>query len=247
MIALILGLVFTPIARVIALKFDIVDIPNTVVKTHKKVTPYLGGGAIALSLLVTLFILIITFKLDVDKEMYGILVGCLIIIILGLIDDIKNITPLQKIFFQFLSAVIVVLSGTKIYLTNIEIIDVILTILWIIALTNAFNLIDIMDGLAAGIASIVSLTLSVLFLQMDEVFFSLVLLALAGSCLGFLKYNFNPAQIFMGDTGSLFLGFLLACISINFIDVGEINQSTLILFLFLEYLYLKQYLYLFCA
>ena len=133
-IALILGLVFTPIVIVIALKFNIVDIPNTEVKTHKKVTPYLGGGAIALSLLVTLFILTITFNLNVDKKIYGILVSCLIIIILGLIDDVKNITPFRKISFQFLAAIIVVLSGTKIYLTNIEMIDVILTILWIIAL-----------------------------------------------------------------------------------------------------------------
>lgn len=229
-IALILGLVFTPIVIVIALKFNIVDIPNTEVKTHKKVTPYLGGGAIALSLLVTLFILTITFNLNVDKKIYGILVSCLIIIILGLIDDVKNITPFRKISFQFLAAIIVVLSGTKIYLTNIEMIDVILTILWIIALTNALNLIDIMDGLAAGIATIASLSLSILSLQMDELFLCAVLLALAGSCLGFLKYNFNPAQIFMGDTGSLFLGFLLACISINFIDVGEVIQSTFILF-----------------
>jgi UDP-GlcNAc:undecaprenyl-phosphate/decaprenyl-phosphate GlcNAc-1-phosphate transferase len=227
--ALIFALIFTPMAMLLALKLEIVDRPNIVLKTHKKVTPYLGGVAIATSFFLTLFVLTSYISLEQGKEMYGILFGSLIVIYIGIIDDIYTVGPIKKICFQLVAVLIVVLTGTKITLTNFDIVNGFLTTLWVIGLTNAINLIDIMDGLAAGIVFIVSIVFSILFLQIDLLFHSILLMALAGSCLGFLTYNFKPAQIFMGDTGSLFLGFILASISIHLISVSPNQQSILIL------------------
>jgi UDP-GlcNAc:undecaprenyl-phosphate/decaprenyl-phosphate GlcNAc-1-phosphate transferase len=229
LIALIFALIFTPLAILLALKLELVDKPNTELKTHRKVTPYLGGAAIAISLLITLLVLTSYFSLEIGKDMYGILIGSLIVIFIGIIDDLYTLGPIKKICFQLVAILIVILTGTKLSITSFDIVDGFLTVLWVIGLTNAINLIDIMDGLAAGIVLIVSIVFSILFLQIDLLFQSLLLLALAGSCLGFLTYNFKPAQIFMGDTGSLFLGFILASTSIHLVSVSPGHQSILIL------------------
>ncbi|WP_158211647.1 glycosyltransferase family 4 protein [Alkalihalobacterium alkalinitrilicum] len=230
-ISFILVLIFTPIARRVAFIFNIVDKPDNVLKTHKKVTPYLGGGAIAFSIIFTLFLITHIHQLVIEKEIYTILMGCIIIIILGFIDDIMNIGPFRKICVQSLAALVVISADIKISFTNFEILDVLITIVWIVFITNTFNLIDIMDGLAAGIIVILSLVLSIMFLQINAIVPSILLLALTGSCLGFLKFNFNPAKIFMGDTGSLFLGFLLASISILLFKGNTDPQFHLIIFI----------------
>lgn len=223
--SLTLSLIFTPPAKKIAIKFNIIDVPDTAVKTHKKSIPYLGGGAIALSLLITLLIMSLLFNLEFVRELSGILVGSFIILLLGFIDDIKNINPYIKLGFQALASMIVLLFGLEISFTGINVIDHLLALIWMITITNAFNLIDIMDGLSAGVAIFTALTLFTLFIQINEVMTSLLLITLAGACLGFVKYNFNPAQIFMGDTGSLFLGFFLSCTSLQFLAMNSKSHS----------------------
>ncbi len=228
LIALILALILTPIMRIIALKFDIVDHPDASVKTHKVAIPYLGGISIFLSLILTMLILIAIFNLNVNKEDYGILAGSIIITILGFIDDIMRVSPFKKVFIQALVTIVIGLFGLRVNLIDSDIINSVLMFCWVVGLTNACNLIDIMDGLASGVIAIASFFLSFMFLQKGEIFNSLLLSALAGACLGLLKYNFNPAQIFMGDTGSLFLGFLSASMTIKFIMGEGISQTALI-------------------
>ncbi len=224
--SLLLGLVFTPMARKLALVLNIVDYPNSNLKQHAAPTPYLGGVSIFISLLLTVSIIIKFNSFELSQEYKGVLYGSLIIFLTGLIDDIKGLQPLQKLSGQLLAVIVILVNGLSIELTGVEFWDIFLTVFWVVCLTNAFNLIDIMDGLACGIAIIASLALVVLLLESSSIL-CIILLALIGSCLGFLKYNFNPATIFMGDTGSLCIGFLLACISIELMQVGAENGFTL--------------------
>ncbi|MCR8633347.1 MraY family glycosyltransferase [Paenibacillus radicis (ex Xue et al. 2023)] len=211
LISFLLSLLFTPIAKNIAIRFMILDVSNTSLKTHKINTPYLGGLSIFASVVIASAFVIFLFKLMIPIAVYGLLIACFIIIAVGFTDDIYNLHPLTKIFFQIIAASLAWLSGIRITLIGLEQFDSILTIIWIVGLSNAFNLIDIMDGLASGVAAISSIFLSLICLELGEIMNGLLLLSIAGACCGFLKFNFNPAQIFMGDTGSLFLGFLIAC------------------------------------
>lgn len=232
MISFILSIKFTPIAKRMALTFNIVDVPNKEVKTHKEIMPYLGGLSIFASVLITIIIIVLVYKFNVHMEQYGILIGCLIIIVIGLTDDIRNVKPLTKMLFQLIAAYLVWLAGIQINIIGIKSINMFFTLLWIVGLSNAFNLIDIMDGLSSGVAAISSFVLSIILWEMGWIFYCVITVALTGACLGFLKYNFNPAQLFMGDTGSLFIGFLLACISALMTQENETNQFLIPFFIF---------------
>jgi UDP-GlcNAc:undecaprenyl-phosphate GlcNAc-1-phosphate transferase len=161
----------------------------------------------------------------VSKEFWGLIVGGIIITVVGFLDDIYQLSPKIRIFFQLLAALIVVFSGTTIEwvswpwanagLVNVGSIGSFITVIWIVGLTNAVNFIDGLDGLATGVASIASLSFMVISFIFGPPVIVVLAAALAGSCLGFLPHNFNPAKIFMGDTGSTFLGFTLAVISIQ--------------------------------
>lgn len=217
--AFLISFTTTPIARVIAFKVGAIDVPKDNRRMHKKPIPRMGGLAIFLGFAITVIVFC-----HPTKEIVGMLLGALLLIITGIFDDIYSLPALLKLFLQIVSASIAVLMGNVINGFTVfgNYIDlgnfaVPLSVIWIAALINAVNLIDGLDGLSCGVSAIssVSLLLSAFFLP--EPSFAIILLigALTGSCIGFLPFNFNPASIFMGDTGAMFLGYSLAIISIQ--------------------------------
>ncbi|OPJ55269.1 glycosyltransferase family 4 protein [Alkalithermobacter paradoxus] len=212
---------FTPIAIKIAHKVGAIDVPKDNRRVHKTPIPRLGGISIFLGFLASLiYIDAITPKIT------GILIGALIIVGIGIIDDIKEINAKVKLLGQICAALVVIFSGIRIsWITNpfvagnglitLGILSVPFTIIWIVGATNTVNLIDGLDGLAAGISAISSTTLAFIAYVNGQQTSAILLMALAGGAIGFLPYNFNPAKIFMGDTGSLFLGYMISVIAIE--------------------------------
>ena len=215
--ALLLAYLFTPLFREIAVKFKILDHPVPNLKVHTKPIPYLGGLAIWLAFILTLLgVRFFThFPTGTLRNLRGIFYGGTLIMVLGLIDDIWKLDYRVKFFGQFIASIILVLYNIRIeFIPNLSF-SIFLTIFWVVGITNAINIIDIMDGLAAGVAVIVGLAFSFIALPTEKIYVNFAALTLAGSCLGFLKYNWQPARIFMGDSGSLFIGFILAAISLG--------------------------------
>lgn len=215
--AVLFSLVLTPLVRKVALALQVMDEPGER-KIHAKPVPLWGGLAIFLSFLFTTKIYASGF------EAFGaVIVGGTFITVLGLIDDRRPLSAKTKFLGQIVAALILVIMGTKIeFLTNpfggmiyLGWWGVPLTVLWVVSITNMLNLIDGLDGLAAGVAAIAAIALFVVASVKGQVIMAMLSAILAGSTLGFLPYNFNPAKIFMGDTGSMFLGFILATLSIE--------------------------------
>jgi UDP-GlcNAc:undecaprenyl-phosphate GlcNAc-1-phosphate transferase len=177
--------------------------------------PCIGGIGIYIAFLVTVLFALL-FKYIDELKILGLLASSTLIILLGLIDDINDINPFLKIIGELSSIIILLLFGivTKIVFLP-GWLNAIITILWILFITNAFNLLDIMDGLTSGLVIIISLTLLVISIINRDIFSSTILTALIGAHSGFLKYNYPPAKVYMGDTGSLFSGFILAAVAIN--------------------------------
>ena len=210
-LAFLLSLYLTPLFREAALKFGIMDKPQGPLKTHPEPVPYLGGLAVYLS-----FLLTTGFMHQYSREVLGILLAGAIIVILGLIDDFGVLSPKVKLLGQFIAASVLVKASIYIKLTILPLwVAIPLTIVWVIAITNAFNLIDIMDGLASGVGAIAALVLVIVNYRSGRELIVPLSIALAGSLLGFLRYNFKPARIYLGDAGSLFIGLMLAALSMN--------------------------------
>ncbi len=215
--AFFISVTLTPIVRVLAFKFKVVDIPKDNRRMHKKVMPLMGGFAIYFAFLVTILVFC-----QLDSKVVGMLLGSTLIVATGIIDDKFDMKAIVKLLLQIASGVIAVLSGIVFEQINIfgKIIDFgpwsgLVTVIWIVALTNAINLIDGLDGLSCGVSSISAFTLLISLVYTDTPFSVILIIAiLAGSCLGFLPFNFNPAKIFMGDTGALFLGYTMSVLSI---------------------------------
>ncbi|MEW6680277.1 MAG: MraY family glycosyltransferase [bacterium] len=203
------ALIGTPIIRKIALKFNIVDLPGGR-KIHLEPIPLLGGFVIAI-----VFLLVFSLFSRPSEEMVAVIISSLLIVLIGLIDDIKGFSPFLKLSFQIAAAWLVIIFGTSISFTSNPNIDIPFTFLWIVGMTNAFNLLDNMDGLSVGIAAISSFFFFLLSSGEGQFLIASFSVALTGSCLGFLRYNFKPAKIFMGDTGSMFIGFMLSIIGIK--------------------------------
>lgn len=233
----------TPFAKQLAVKVGAIDVPKDSRRVHKKPTPRLGGIAIYYG-----FVLSVLCFARIDRSMQGMLIGSLIIVSLGIIDDSKALSAKLKFIVQIIAAlVVVVYGGVKIeFFTNPFASagggsDVIslgwyaypITVLWIVAITNAVNLIDGLDGLAVGVTAISALSLLVISYMMGEFQICIISAALAGGCLGFLPHNFNPAKIFMGDTGSNFLGFMMAILSVQGLFKGFAVISFAVPFLLL--------------
>lgn len=229
LLAVALSFLLTPIVRKMAVRFNVVDIPKDKRKIHKKPVPLLGGLAIYFS-----FVLTVLLKVgDLSQAEKGILMGATIIVIGGFIDDKYELKPAYKLLFQIAAALCLIGFGVMIgSLTNpfssaessyykLGWVGIPFTILWVIGVTNAINLIDGLDGLAAGVALISSFTLMVIAVLSNRPDAAVLTSILCGSILGFLPFNFNPASIFMGDTGSQLLGFLLASIAI----IGAIKSA----------------------
>ena len=214
----------TPLVRRFAFKIGAIDIPKDNRRMHKKPTPRIGGLAIIFGFTVAT----LCFA-QPSRQLYGTLAGAAIIAVMGVIDDCKNLPAKLKFVIQIIAALVVVFAGDiKIdvftnpnflsdnpYWVLPEWLSVTLTVIWIVFITNAVNFIDGLDGLAAGVSAIMSISLVIISIRVGEYSIAILGIALMGSCFGFLPFNFNPAKIFMGDTGSTFLGFMLATLSIQ--------------------------------
>lgn len=220
--AALVALVSTPVVKSLAFRVGAVDVPKDNRRMHDHPIPRMGGLAIFFG-----FTLSVLIFIPLTTELRGMLLGSVVIVILGILDDIFALPALPKFFVQILAALIAVLHGNRIeFLSNPNIFSqdlfwelgwlaIPITVLWIVGITNAVNLIDGLDGLACGVSTISSMTLLVIALIVAEPDVALLMGALSGACIGFLPYNLNPAKIFMGDTGSTFLGFILAVVSIQ--------------------------------
>jgi len=207
--ALSLGL--TPRLREAAIRFGIVDRPDGRLKLQREPVPYLGGLAIYLS-----FLLALALTFPFDRQVLGILLAGSIVVTLGLVDDLARLGPWTKLAGQLVGVIVLWKAGVSIQLTFVPApLALVLTVLWMLAVTNAFNLIDIMDGLSAGTAAVAALTLLVVAEINGNGTAAVLLAALAGSCVGFLRYNAEPARIYMGDAGSLFLGLSLGALAMD--------------------------------
>jgi UDP-GlcNAc:undecaprenyl-phosphate/decaprenyl-phosphate GlcNAc-1-phosphate transferase len=206
-----LSLYLTPIFRDAANRFGIVDRPDGRLKTQNEAVSYLGGLAVFSAMLFPVAIF-----LRFSDRLMGLLLASTIIVLLGVIDDIGKLSPRIKILVQVIAVFLMVKSGIRIRVAVLPpLACVILTFLWMILMTNGFNLIDVMDGLAGGVATVSGATLAVVFYLQGSAMGVILCASLCGALAGFLRYNRFPAQIYLGDTGSLFLGFLLGGLAIG--------------------------------
>ena len=207
-LSLVASLILVPLARILAFKFGILDHPKSR-KIHKEPMPKLGGVAMYLA-----FVIGVLASYDYNTELKGILIGSSIILFVGLVDDIRHLRASLRLFFQIIASVIVVLYGVVIKVFPSYIFNCIITVIGIVGITNALNFLDNMDGLAAGIAAICSFGILAIAYRTGQRWLVFLAVSLMGSALGFLRYNFKPAKIFMGDSGSTFLGFTIASMCI---------------------------------
>ncbi len=228
-VAFVISLVFTPVAKKLSIQLGAIDYPRAR-SVHKEPIPRMGGLAIVFGFMITL-IAVLPFTKDVlVTQMVGLAVGALIIVFVGIIDDIYTLGAKLKLCFQVIAAFIVVFSGTRInvvfwpFNTDFQAFSIPITMIWIVGLTNAVNLIDGLDGLAAGVSSIGAFCLMILCIITGSELAVVLTAAIAGSCMGFLPRNFSPAEIFMGDTGATFLGYVFAVSSI----IGVFKGYTLL-------------------
>jgi len=227
-VALLSVLVLTPVARVLALRLKALDVPEDR-KVHDRITPTLGGVAIYLSAMIGMGVYLLLSHHRLSGDLVGIILGATIVFTFGAVDDIRGLSPLTKLFGQILSAGALVIMGVQIQNIHIPFssviislspeLSVIVSLIWVVAFINIINLIDGLDGLAAGITCIASASMFYYATQTGVggtyVDAALVSIVMAGSTLGFLRYNFYPASIFMGDSGSMLLGFLLGAVTIQ--------------------------------
>jgi UDP-GlcNAc:undecaprenyl-phosphate GlcNAc-1-phosphate transferase len=202
---------FTPITRRLAFRFGVLDQPD-IRKVHQTPTPLMGG----LAIYGALFLAVALFSPPFYMVEFGaILAGSTWLVLVGFVDDRHGMKPWIKMGGQFIAGLVLVTAGIQIRVFGDDILDVALTLFWIVGVTNAMNFQDNMDGLAAGITAIASIFFFVMSVQQELSLVSSLAAALAGASIGFLIYNFNPASTFMGDMGSMVLGFLLSVLAIK--------------------------------
>lgn len=211
----------TPLVKSFAEKWGAIDVPDEKRRVHDHPIPRMGGLAIFIA-----FILSVLIFADITRQVQGILIGAVVIVIVGVIDDIIPLSAMLKFTVQIIAAVIAVYYGVEIQILSnpnvfssnpildLGIFSIPITILWIVTTTNSVNLIDGLDGLAVGISAISSITMIIIAIFVSELNVVIIMAALAGACFGFMPYNVNPAKIFMGDTGALLLGYILGTMSI---------------------------------
>ena len=222
-VAFMISFAATPVVSSFAKKVGAIDIPDKKRHIHSHPIPRMGGLAIFLG-----FLLSVLLFVNITPQVRGILLGAILIVVVGAIDDVMNLNAWLKFCVQIVAAVIAVLSGVIINVVSnpllitseqavtIGILAVPVTVLWIVGVTNSVNLIDGLDGLACGVSAIASMSMLVVSLLVSDsnINVATILAALVGGCLGFIPYNLNPAKIFMGDTGALLLGYVLATVSV---------------------------------
>lgn len=224
LISFVLSFATTPLAKRLAYLIGAIDIPRDNRRMHKKPIPRLGGLAIIFGFMVS----VLCFGVP-TRGLAATMIGAGIIAVMGIVDDCKTLDAKLKFVIQILAAVILVYGGNfkidaitnpNVFSNNVYIVfpwwvSGILTVVWVVFITNAVNFIDGLDGLAAGVSAIMSVSLVFIAVRTGDYSVAVLGIALMGACLGFLPFNFNPARIFMGDTGSTFLGFILASMSVQ--------------------------------
>lgn len=228
-LAALISFALTPLMIKLAGIFGFIDIPKDDRRMHNKPMPLAGGLAIYISITALSF-----YFLNINKTLIALIIGSTIIVISGLIDDKVGLSPKLKIVFQLIASVILVLANIRIeFFTNPFVIESLVglkylaipvTIFWICGITNTINLIDGLDGLAVGVSMICAISMLFLTNENNHTQVAILCALVAGSCLGFLPFNFNPAKIFMGDTGALYLGFMLSFITIE----GVMKQAAIL-------------------
>ncbi len=208
-LAYFLALVGTPMAREAALRFGVVDQPDGALKNHDQPVAYLGGLAVF-----TAFLLSIGMTFEFDAELLALLLASTIVTMVGLIDDFGALTPKPKVIGQVVAVFVLLKAGIMVQVAFIPWwVRLIITVLWLVGLSNAFNLVDIMDGLAAGLGVIAATFLLVVALLNGRLVVAAFTVAMIGALLGFLRSNFHPATIYLGDCGSLFIGLTLGALA----------------------------------
>jgi UDP-GlcNAc:undecaprenyl-phosphate/decaprenyl-phosphate GlcNAc-1-phosphate transferase len=222
--AFVASILLTPLVKRLAFRIGAVDAPNYR-KVHARIMPRLGGLAIFLSFLIAVAIFqpILIINENGSNFLLAIIIGACIIVATGVVDDMREISAKAKLVGQLIAALIVIfVGGIQIDMItlpfvgelNFGFLSIPLTIIWIVGITNAINLIDGLDGLAAGVSTIALITLAVMAIIMHNMFVLAIAAILAAATFGFLFYNFHPAKIFMGDTGALFLGFMISVLAL---------------------------------
>ena len=212
----------TPVMRRIAIATDVVDRPNSIHKSHKKPVPYLGGVAIIIGVIVVSYSssLISNFTSDTFWLATSVLGPALALGIIGLWDDLKNLSPLPRFIAQSVAGVftssILIITDNVGNPTGSDIFDSLITVVWVVGICNSINFFDNLDGGAAGTVAISSIALAYLALSGDQYLIAALSTVTAGATLGFLVWNKSPAKIYMGDAGALFLGVLLATLTVRF-------------------------------
>jgi UDP-N-acetylmuramyl pentapeptide phosphotransferase/UDP-N-acetylglucosamine-1-phosphate transferase len=228
-LALFLAVITTPLCIKLAKRFGLYDLPDSQRKTHEWKIPYTGGLSIVFSVSATVVVMWLVEGVGFFTKSFASFIplylytaeATIIIVVLGLYDDLKELTYFQKFFFQFIAAFLMILGAIKsdlfpqvFSIVNTGVLmnsfGMVISVLWIVGTTNAINMIDGMDGLAAGTSIISAISLAVVAFIWGHAIIGIILLTLAGSLTGFLVYNAYPAKIFMGDGGSMFVGFILA-------------------------------------
>lgn len=231
-LAFVMTFMMTPQVIKLANKIGAVDVPKDDRRVHSKPMPLIGGVGIYVSFIAGLLLF---SNLEISK-MVGLLLGSTLILVMGVFDDINDLPAKLKLAIQILAAGILIYSGFRItFITDFfgdrgyiyfDALAIPITFIWIVGITNTVNLIDGLDGLSTGVSTIAALTLGYIAHLNGVTEAAILLFILAGGCLGFLPYNFNPAKIFVGDTGALFLGFVLSAISIE----GALKVPTVLTF-----------------
>ena len=221
LVSLLIAAGSTPFFRNLALKQKILDTPNSERKIQRTAVPYLGGFGIALAVVLTTFVAI-TFS-EATSENYflalSVLAPAIVLGLIGFIDDKKHLTPLSRFIAQtfagVFTALVLILTNTVGNPTNSIFLDVLLTIIWVVGICNAINFFDNMDGAAGGISALSGFGFAIIGLQNGQYFVAAFGLVLSGACVGYLFWNWNPAKIYMGDAGALFIGIILAALAVR--------------------------------
>ena len=218
--------VLTPMAMRLAVRRNLFDHPGEH-KGHNTAVPYLGGLAIIMAFAAAVLVVtVLQPPHSGTDELLFVLALAVFLSLIGLMDDLRDVSPVWRVAIEIMAAVVVWSLDSGVAVTGVEMLDLGLTVLWFVGITNAFNLLDNMDGLAAGLAAITSLTVFVVASANGQFLVAALAVGLAGCTVGFLRHNFYPARIFMGDGGSLFIGFLVAylCIKLR-LETGRMMSA----------------------
>jgi UDP-GlcNAc:undecaprenyl-phosphate GlcNAc-1-phosphate transferase len=218
--------------RKVALVKGVLDRPNSAHKSHKKPVPYLGGVAIIIGVVFVSYLALVSFKFTWSNFWLAtsVLGPALVMGLVGLWDDLKSLNPLPRFIGQSIAglvvSIILVLNNNVGNPTGITLLDISITVLWVVGVCNAINFFDNLDGGAAGTVAIVTISLTYLAITGDQYFIAALSIVIAGATLGFLIWNRVPARIYMGDAGALFLGVLLAILTVRFKPTTETSISS---------------------